>query len=46
MTEDTVYFNVSLRYTGNLYTLVLPADAPAPSSKQVSMGLNSTNYPV
>ncbi|CAD8140771.1 unnamed protein product [Paramecium octaurelia] len=46
VTEDAVYFNVSLRYTGNLYTLVLPADSPAPSSKQVSMGLNSTNSPV
>jgi hypothetical protein len=33
VTEDAAYFNVSLRYTGNLYTLVLAATDPAPTSK-------------
>lgn len=45
-TDRSASFRVALRYTGNLYTLVLPASEPSPTSKQVSMGLNASNLPV
>lgn len=43
VTDGSVVFTVSLKYTGNLYACVLPADAPQPKSKQIKKGLDSFN---
>lgn len=43
VTDGSVTFTASLKYTGNLYACVLPADAPKPRPKQIKKGLDSYN---
>lgn len=33
VTEEVVFIKAQIRYTGRLYSILLPIDAPKPSSK-------------
>ena len=44
ISQDTVYFNVSIKRNGSLYGIVMELNSSVPDGRQMRYGLNSNNF--